>query len=62
MSYVIESKAGLIGYLQGSMKAVLNNLKATPEREQTWEVKSAIKTLENTLRESEEIWVRVKGN
>lgn len=62
MTNLIASKAGLIGYYEGSMKSIVNNLKSIPENKRSWEVKTAIQTLERVLNDGAELWDKVKGN
>lgn len=61
MSNLVTSKAGLIGFYEGSMKSVLIELKAIPEKQRSWEVKIAIQTLEDVLKDGAELWEKVKG-
>ena len=56
----ITSKAGLVGWLQGSIKGTLTTLKTQEEENRSYEVKTAIRYLEQALKESDEIWERVK--
>ena len=58
----ITSKAGLIGYYEGSIKSIINTLKSIPENKRSWEVKTAIQTLEVILKDGAELWDKVKGN
>jgi hypothetical protein len=57
----IQTKAGLIGYYEGSIKSTLRYLQETPEKKRSWELKNAIALLEKSLESGEEIWQRVKG-
>jgi hypothetical protein len=57
----IQSKAGLVGYYEGSIKYTLSYLRAMPEKDKTWEVKCVIEALERSLANGGEIWERVKG-
>ncbi len=63
----IYSKSGLIGYLQGSIKGVINTLEwACEDRDShseaftTYQIKSLVSSLKSVLEESEEIWENVK--
>lgn len=57
----IHSKAGLIGYYEGTIKFTLQVLKAMPEKDKTLEIKGLISGLEENLKEGEEAWQQVKG-
>lgn len=61
MSDTIQSKAGLIGYYEGTIKYTLRYLQEIPEKDRNWEVKNAIELLERSLERGDEIWQRVKG-
>ena len=57
----IRSKAGLIGYLEGNFKGIVWMLKGIErERKLTMLENSILNTIESTLKESEEMWERVK--
>lgn len=57
----INSKAGLIGYYEGTISSTLHFLQNLPEDEKTLVIKSLIITLEGVLQMGEETWERVKG-
>jgi hypothetical protein len=57
----IQSKAGLIGYYEGTIKYTLRYLQAIPEKDKCWEVKNAIELLEKSLASGQEIWLEVRG-
>lgn len=57
----IQSKAGLIGYYEGTLKSTLRYLESTPAKDRTWETKHAIEMLKKVLVEGDAIWQRVKG-
>jgi hypothetical protein len=57
----IQSKAGLIGYYEGTLKTTLRYLESTPAKDRSWETKHAIEMLKKVLAEGEEIWLRVRG-
>ena len=64
----IESKAGLIGYLQGSIKGTVSTIKGAVEakgdcskEELAYCLQAALKQLQRTLDQSEEIWEKVRG-
>jgi hypothetical protein len=66
MTDSIQSKAGLIGYLQGSIKGTVSTLKDAVEAKDEcskevliFRLNIALKHLQKTLVESEEIWERV---
>jgi hypothetical protein len=57
----IQSKAGLIGYYEGTLKITLRYLETIPAKDRTWETKHAMEMLKKTLAEGEEVWLRVRG-
>jgi hypothetical protein len=57
----INSKAGLIGYYEGTISSTLHFLQNLPEDEKTLVIKSLITTLEGALQTGDEAWERVKG-
>ena len=66
MTDLVQSKAGLIGYLQGSIKGSVSTLKDAVEgkndytkKELIFHLEIALKQLQKTLDQSEEIWERV---
>jgi hypothetical protein len=58
----IDSKAGLIGFYEGTIKFVLRTLKDMPEKDKTPEIKGIISGLEVNLKEGDEAWQVVKGS
>ena len=68
MTHLIESKAGLIGYLQGSIKGTVSTIKGALEskdatkEELEYYLKATLEYLQKTVVESEEIWQKVKGS
>lgn len=68
MTDSIQSKAGLIGYLQGSIKGTISTAKGVLESKDNTKgelehyLKATLDQLNKTLIESEEIWQRVKGS
>jgi hypothetical protein len=58
---VIDSKAGLIGYYEGTISSTLHTLQNLPEDKKTLVIKSLIRTLEGVLQKGEETWERVRG-
>lgn len=68
MTDFIQSKAGLIGYLEGSIKGTVSTIKGVLEsKDSTKEelehyLKITLDQLNTTLVVSEEIWQRVKGS
>lgn len=63
----IETKAGLVGYLQGSIKGTVSILEHSvgtgdvTKAELEYYLKSALKQLQKVLVESEKIWEEVKS-
>lgn len=57
----IQSKAGLIGYYEGTIKTTLRYLQETPKKDMNWEIMNAIALLEKSLERGDEVWQRVKG-
>jgi hypothetical protein len=57
----INSKAGLIGYYEGTISSTLHTLQNLPEDKKTLVIKSLIRTLEGVLQKGEETWERVRG-
>ena len=57
----IQSKAGLIGYYEGTIKTTLRTLRQIPEEQRSWDIKSTIEQLERTLEQGDEVWLRVRG-
>lgn len=57
----IQSKAGLIGYYEGTLKTTLRYLESTPPKDRSWETKHTIEMLKKVLAGGEEVWQRVKG-
>ena len=66
MSITVESKAGLIGYLQGSIKGTISTVKNAVEAKDNTKaelehyLKITLKQLQKALNESEELWNEVK--
>ena len=58
----IDSKAGLIGFYEGTIKFTLRTLKDMPEKDKTPEIKGIISGLEVNLKEGDEAWQVVKGS
>ena len=56
----IVSQAGLIGYLQGNMRALIHLIESIPEKERTYSEKRTIDTLKDVIAKSEETWENVK--
>jgi hypothetical protein len=57
----INSKAGLIGYYEGTISSTLHTLQNLPEDKKDLVIQALITTLEGVLQEGEEAWQRVKG-
>lgn len=66
MSYSIETKAGLIGYLQGSISGTVRTVKTIVESKSSSKeqlehyLKVTLDQLQRALTESEKIWQEVK--
>ena len=66
MSITVESKAGLIGYLQGSIRGTVSTIKSIVEakdntkEELEYYLKITLNQLQKALDESEEFWNEVK--
>ena len=56
----ITSKAGLIGYLEGSLKVISAILSSKPEEERTYEEKRVLAQVTEALKTSNEAWLKVK--
>lgn len=56
----ITTKAGLIGYYEGIIKALSNSLKSIPEEERSSLIKFYIKTMEDALERGNEVWQEIK--
>ncbi len=63
---MIQSKAGLVGYLQGSIRGTVSTItsivesKDNTKEELEYYLKITLNQLKKTLDESEEVWDRVK--
>ena len=68
MTDFIQSKAGLIGYLQGSIRGTVSTIKHMLESKEATKgeleycLKITLDRLTKSLDESEEIWEKVKGS
>ena len=56
----VQSKAGLIGYYEGTVKGCLRILQSIPEEKQTSEVKTVINSMEELLEAADYLWEKVK--
>ena len=56
----ITSKAGLIGYLEGNMRGIINMIELVPEKERTYSERRTLEYLKDALHQSEIVWEKVK--
>ena len=61
MAYEIDSKAGLIGYYEGTLKITLEYLESIPQKKRSHEAEMSIERIKRSLERGDEIWQKVKG-